>query len=152
MSEAPKREIRRCKVCKMVKAYPSEFRMHSRECRACYTAYVVAKTRIRRAAQTPEMKAQKAAEAAAKKAAKKKPTAKFKHTPGPFEITLARLVQKWGPYRTWTRHQHALHTREIQKMTGLPILPDVEIEAARLTDADRTMPRQDSRLKARRAA
>jgi hypothetical protein len=137
----PSGTLRRCVICGDHQDSAVSFRENRNKCRSCEQRENTRKKADRREVAHGEALA----------VGVRLPTRSVPH-PGPFEITLARLVRKWGPYRTWTRHQHALHTREIQKMTGLPVIPDVEIEAARLADADRTVLRQDSRQKARRAA
>lgn len=133
-ARVPSGELRRCVVCKDQQDAEVSFRDNRNTCRSCEQN----KNTRKRASQRVLAHRQ------AEQAGTVMPSKSVPH-PGPFEITMARLVRQWGPYRTWTRHQHALHTHEIRKMTGLPELPEVELEAARLADLDRTTPRQGHR-------
>ena len=130
-------QTRACRVCGAEKHYPFAFGYGNKLCKDC-----------RRIADRPRLAARKVATAEKRRAdrlARKKlwrdanrhesvGTRRGACTPrhDQFGASVSALESQWGPYATWTREQHATHSKLLRMLAGVPedIAPDARKVAA----------------------
>lgn len=108
-----------CKVCHERQSYPAAFGLYRRICHACRAAKDTDAQRLRMKAWREQRKAEQRENVRGKRLMADR-----------FALSVQTLEALWGPYRTWTREQHAQHSVMLRQLAGVPEDPQPREQAA----------------------